>query len=321
MALSKEISLRLMKECFPSWTDIRKRTSSSLGGGLLTAYAHEADQIWQAILDYRAFYFLVNHNGHEEDFPDYLYLAMVGEHDSITVADISCEITEYEDEFLNDLSHKVLYEGGYLLFHESILPDEENTTQIAYAVNDEENIYRIDLEKQSIWNVFDEFALFAGLKRYENESNKELSERTYAAFKNWANPSEAGLRHAIENAIVPDMTITDEDIEIIPFSSSKFDLTRQEFKNIYESFVSLNHDLFRTKRWNKDLWEHLFQKTEYIPHVWDEPMKAVQDGVGYNDSLKTDYLKRLGYGDTTDVTLSTYQKDFEKIRQYIGRTD
>ena len=320
--LSKDTALITMRQCFPSWTNIKKRTSKSIGGALLTAYAHESDKIWEAILDYQKIFFLVNYEGHEDEFPDYLYMAMVGTHDDITVTSFNCDITTYEDEFLNNLDTKVLYEGGYLLFHEKILPkDVLNSLIITYSVDDDTYEYEIEITREQIWNAFDEFALFAGLKRYANETNKELAARTYAVFKNWPNPTDTGLKHAIENAVIPHHSLTDEEIDIFPIGSKKFDMTKKDYQDIYEAFVQFNHDLFRTKIWNKDFWSHPFQKTDYIPHIWDAPMEAIQPGVGYNDSLRTDYLKRLSEDETTDITVNSYQKDFEKIRQYIGRTN
>ena len=320
MGLSMESVLPSMKRSFPSWSDIRKRTDKSVGGALIKSYAREADYIQDAIDDYRKIFFLLNYKDHEDEFADYLYIATVGKQDKINVVGFSCEVTEDDNEFYNNMDKMALYQNGYLMFHEKILPEGVGQKTIQYQVENG-NIYEVELHKEHVWNAFDEFALFAGITRYGNETNKELAERTVQVFKEFPNPTRSGIVNAIQDAITPHDSILDEDIDIYKISDDKFDLGRDDHKAIYEDLVQLNRDLFRAKIWNRDTWEHGFQKTDYIPHAWDAPMEAVQNGVGHNDSLRADYIKRLGQSETTDIEVNAYKKDFEKIRQYIGRTN
>ena len=317
MALSKKRILNIMRHSFPSWTDIRKRTNKSVGGKMLTAYSNEFDKIQEAIDDYKKIFFLLNYLGHEDEYPEYLYIAAVGIHDNISITNFPCKITKDENYFYKNFKNKcALYEDGYLMFHESSLPEGKDTKSIIYSTGI--HSYEAFLFGETIWNIFDEFATFAGLTRFEGETNKQLSDRIYKFFKEFPTPTEQGLKNAIKNAI-PEQ-IADDDIEIIPINDS-FDLNNDDYAIIYEAFAEYNHDLFRTKRWGKDLWENNFQKTNYLAHAWDEPMGSTIDGVGYNDSLKVDYLKHLSLKDSTDIVANAYKKDFEKIRQYIGKSN
>lgn len=320
MSLSMESVLPSMKRSFPSWSDIRKRTDKSIGGALVKSYAREADYIQDAINDYRKIFFLLNYKGHEDEFADYLYLATVGKQDAINIVGFECRVTKDDNEFYGNMDKMALYRDGYLMFHEKVLPEGAEQKTIQYQI-ESGSVYEVELHKEHIWNAFDEFALFAGLTRYGNETNKELAERTVQVFKEFPNPTRTGIGNAIQDAITPHDTILDEDIDVYKISDEKFDLGREDHKAIYEDLVQLNRDIFRAKTWNRDTWEHGFQKTDYIPHAWDAPMEAFQNGVGYNDSLRTDYIKRLGQSETTDIEVNAYKKDFEKIRQYIGRTN
>lgn len=309
-----------MKNSFPKWSDIRKRTENSTGGSYLSSIANEFNDIWKAILDYRKMFFLLNYKDKESDIIDYLYMAQVGDIKDIEIPSLEVKytVTDNTDEFYNNASSTVLYQGGYLFFDERILPQKVlDSKLIEYKTDDCK--YMTALTYEHIWNVFDEFAYFAGLKRYDGERNLELSNRIYQLFKEFPNPTYAGIKNAIKTSVDG---IDDDDIQIVRFDDADFDLTDPAYKNIYEKFLQYNRDVFRAKVWNQDKWENTFQRTEYIPHVWDEPMEITQNGVGYNDSLKSNYVKQLsGVNETTDVDVSCYKKDFEKIRQYIGKNN
>lgn len=312
--LKPETSLDLMKHCFPSWSNIRKRTKKSSGGSLLTAYSKEFGNIQDAIEAYQKIFFLVNYKGKEEDFPDHLFAAVIGKGDIVAVDSLACTVTENEDDFLDNLNSMALRSGSYLLFHEQIVPKDAKA--VLYTLDGEQ--YSAGLVQIPIWNVFDEFAKFAGLERYAGETNKELEARTYAVFKNFPNPTDEGLKKAIMNAVVPQAEIRPEDIVIEQFND-KLDVSEKDMNDIYESFVQFNHDIFRTKVWNVDNWENGFQKTGYLPHAWDKPMEVTRNGVGYNDSLKVSYLKDLDTSGLTDIDAYAYKKDFQTVSQYVKK--
>ena len=259
MILTYENSLDIMKKCFPRWSDIRKRTTKSIGGKLLRSYAKEFDNIQLAIEDYQKAFFLINYFGNESDIVDYLYVAFVGEHDNIEVVSVDCEITQSVSEFYSNLDSMSLIQSGYIFMHESLLGDD--TENVIYSVDD--YTYKVKLTKIHIWNVFDEFALFAGIKRYGDkyETNKELAERTYAVFKNFPNPTDTGIKQAIKNAVINYESVTDDEIEILKFNSKNLDFTEAECKKFYEDLAVYNQDLFRTKIWDASFWEHSSHKT------------------------------------------------------------
>lgn len=316
MAIDKTRSLGIMRHCFPSWSDIRKRVKKSTGGSILRAYAEEHGRLNDTLEDYKKIFFLVNYKGHEEEYPDYLYAATVGDVDidDLAVDSISCEITEDEPTFLADMKNKTLKSDAYLLFHESALGDDKDS--ILYSVDGSQ--YRSELVKIPIWNAFDEFAKFAGIERFSGETNKELEARTYAVFKDFPNPTADGLKRAIRDALIPVADIDESAISITPIDET-LDLSDEEMANIYEQFVQFNRDLFRTKIWNIDNWENGFQKQGWMPHAWDKPMEITQDGVGSNDSLKISYLRDLDTTGFTDVEVSAYKKDFESVKRYVSK--
>lgn len=305
-----------MRHCFPSWSDIRKRTKKSMGGSLLRAYAEEHGRLDEALEDYKKIFFLVNYEGHEDEFPDHLYAATIGDVDldDLSVDSFVCSVTEEEPEFLADMEHTALKAGAYLLFHESILP--KDTESVLYSVDSSQ--YRADLIRIPIWNAFDEFAKFAGIERFDGETNKELEARTYAVFKDFPNPTQEGLKRAIRDALIPVADIDESEISIYPIDET-LDLSDSEIADIYEQFIQFNRDLFRAKIWNIDNWENGFQKQSWIPHPWDKPMAITQDGVGGNESLKVSYLRDLDTTGLTDVEVSAYKRDFETIRRYVTK--
>ena len=314
--LKQETTLELMKGSFPSWSDIRKRTKRALGGKLLMAYSNEFNIIQQAIEDYQKLFFLASFDGVEDKVIDYLNLAFVGKHDDFKMVEPECKITEYVSEFYDNLDSMVLYQGGYILIHEKLLGER---TSIIYSAGGYE--YESKCSYEHIWNYFDEFALFAGLERQDGEKNRALATRTYDVFRNFPNASCQGLKNAIANAMKDIKDIDPESIDIIPIDKDHLDMKDEQMAKIYEDFLQYNRDVFRAKVWNNSLWEHPFQKTDFIPHIWDADMEITQDGVGSNDSLKIDYIKHLNENDVTDIRVDAYKKDFETIRQYIGKSN
>lgn len=302
-----------MRHCFPSWTEIRKRTGKSKGGSLLRAYAEEYGRMEEALEDYKKIFFLVNYKGHEDDYPSSLMSAVVGSSDSLTIDSVACTLTDEEDMFLSHLDSMAYKVGAYILFHKKLVGDADS---ILYSVDG--NQYRTQLVEISIWNAFDEFAKFAGIERFEGETNKELEARTYAIFKDFPNPTDAGLKRAIRDALVPVADIDESEIIIHPIDET-LDLSDTELADIYEQFAQFNRDLFRTKVWNIDNWENGFQKQGWMSHSWDKKMPIMQDGVGNDDSLKVSYLKDLDTTGLTDVTVSAYKKDFNTVRRYISK--
>ena len=79
------------------------------------------------------------------------------------------EITENINELLK-YNMIAYYELGNIYLHDKIDP-----SKVEIYVNDD-NI-NAKGELVSVWNIFDEYACFVGLQRYENETNKQLKNR------------------------------------------------------------------------------------------------------------------------------------------------
>ena len=314
-------TLEIMQQCFPEWTDARKRPQKSNSGNWLISVAKESDLIQEAIIEYQKTFFLLNYKNHENEIIDYLYIGLVGDHADLAITAFNCKITTDTDEFYAHRDEFCLYQSPIIFFHEDLLNKNSidltvETVALEYSAGD--NLYKIYLNKEHIWNVFDEFAKFAGLSRYNNETNKELSTRTYNVFAQFPNPTEQGLKNAIINSVSGEIEILPEEIKILPFNSPEIDYSLSEYETIYEDFLNYNKDVFRAKVWDKSYWENSFQKTGYIPHPWNESLIATQNGVGCLDDLHVDFIKNIGK-DTTNVTVNTYKKSFDTIMDYVSK--
>lgn len=309
--LKYEKELGKMKQHFPSWTDIRKRVDSSIGGAILHSYAKEVDDINIAIDNYKKDFFLLNYIGKEDTIPAFFYVAFVGTHDNITVDGIN--ITTDAVQFYSNLDTMALYQDACIILDGSLLPGKN---YITYLI-DNTYTYKVKLSYQHVWNVFDEFALFAGIKRYDNEKNSDLSARTLSVFKNVANSSECGLKNAIKNALINIDPVLNGEIIIERPNQDNMELHDDEYKTVYERMIQYNRDLFRAKKWDTSLWQHPFKKLEYVSHEWNKIPEVYQDGIGANESLKVDYIKNINAEDYTSVTASAYIKSEKAIQDFI----
>lgn len=314
--IDKATSLQVMLNHFPTWMDIRKRYTKSKGGALLRAYNDETDDVNAAIKEYQDLFFLLTYHGKEEDIPAYMYVALIGDKELSSISIPTLEYDEYltdnVDTFYQNLSTHILYQDSALIIHPSFFKDyEEIPATIEYIIDDTYK-YGATLFYQHIWNVFDEFALFSGLERYENESNTELANRVIQQFKNFPNASDDGLKHAIKNALYNFTDIDEDTIKI-----EKPDAGNLTLDDIYENITAYNKDLFRTKVWDTSLWEHSFKTSDMTPHEWDKEPEEYLDGVGSRNDLHTEFVKNLDTSDTTDVTVTGYKKSRKAISEYI----
>lgn len=314
--VDKTTSLQVMLNHFPSWMDIRKRYTKSKGGALLRAYNDEIDDINTAIKEYQDLFFLLTYHGREEEIPAYMYIALIGNKDISSISVPALEYDEYltnnVDTFYQNLSTHILYQDSALILHPSFFNNyDEIPNTIEYIVDDTYK-YGANLYYRHIWNVFDEFALFSGLERYENESNTELANRVIQQFRNFPNASNDGLKHAIKNALY---NFTDLDEDTIKIEQPNTD--NLILDDIYEDITAYNKDLFRTKTWDTSLWEHSFKTSDLLPHEWDKEPEEYLDGVGSRNDLHTEFLQNLDTSDTTDVAITGYKKSRKAISEYI----
>ena len=162
---------------FPRWMNIRKRPEKSTGGKLLQSIVEEQNNIVAAIDKYKSDFFLLSYVGREHEIMDYAYTLFIGKVDpeKVKLKDIKAEIIVAPKTFIEKPMQYVFYQSGYLFFHPSVItPDRK----IMYVVDGYE--YGGSAEKKHIWNIFDEFALFSELERFEDETNKELSSQRLA---------------------------------------------------------------------------------------------------------------------------------------------
>ena len=314
--LNLKTELHKMIKFFPSWTDIRKRTDKSVGGALIKSYADESKDINTAIEEYQKEFFLLCYFNKEEDIPAYVYVGLIGNNAvkniQISILDNQDNLTDNVDDFFNNLSTKILYQDYSIIIHPSFFNNyKEIPENIEYIVRDK-YIYKTNIYYQHIWNIFDEFALYSGLKRYDLETNTELANRILQHYKNFPNSSEQGLKNAIKNALYNFEDIDDGLIKMERPNASNLSLD-----NIYDDISNYNKDLFRTKKWDTSLWEHNFKKSELIAHPWDIQPNEYQDGVGNNLDLHTDFICNLNAKDSTDLKVTGYKKSRRAISNYI----
>lgn len=277
--LSSKRTFDRIIEYFPQWMDIRKRRRKAAGANYLLSIIEELDEINLALIDYKKDFFAVNYIGREHEVIDYLYIANIGsDSNGFVLIEPDMQITTDIKDFYRNAENKlVYYTQGKLAF--KLKPNGV----IRYTINDVE--YKSEAVKTHIWNIIDEFALFTGLRRYPDETNAELLNRTFHFYKNPINSTENGLKNAIINALVNKAHIFPEDIAIErPTQENIHKLV--DGVPIVDHLAEFNQDLFRTKRWGENKWHHDFALIKHEPHVWDEPIEAKQRGVGYNDALK-----------------------------------
>ncbi|MCY8890575.1 hypothetical protein P8918_13455 [Bacillus spizizenii] len=299
---------------FPKWMDIRKRKSKSEGGKFLQSMIDELDDIQGALEDYRKDFFIINYIGREDTVIDYLYAAEIGdvEKDNFILLTPNNKVTFDVKEFYFSDKPLALYQEGRLLFKtRNIEPDDI----VKYSRNG--FAYTAKLSLIHIWNVIDEFALFAGIERQKGETNKELLERTLLVFKNRTNSTELGLKNAIMNIVSNFTDVSPGEISIDKPDQEKLFEKDEEFGTVIEKLAQLNKDTYRTKQWDSSRWEHPFKKLDHVSPKWNEEIKDIQDGVGHNDALKASLLSEMENSETTDVQVDLYEKSDVQINEYI----
>jgi len=308
---------------FPKWMDIRKRTNTSNGGKLLKTFAQEASDIQTAIDDYKKDFFINSYLGHEDDIPTFVYKGWIGNIDISAVILIapSIDITTDIKKFYRteDIAY---FENGYLFFSQSTISKNFDldlmTPQIDYEhwLSLENKIVRTTIiEKIHVWNVFDEFAAFTGLRRHTGETNSQLTKRILLENKNPTNSSALGLKNAIVNelsVLAPELSI--QDIEISGTTPENLLEYYNEFEQVIDKLAEINKDVLKTKRWDLDSWENIDPKIDYIPHVWDTIIDKYQNGIGFSEDLKVELVDA---NDKINATIKIYNESEAKAISYI----
>ena len=311
---AREATLRAVKN-FPRWMDIRKRYRSSTGGQLLSALMEENAEVQKAYEEFKKGFFLKNYLDHEDEVLCQIYLAHVGSLTSLSSVDERYEVTTDPYLFVSDTTKYVLYQNDQVLIDPALV--DEKHLVFKYKVGDE--IFQVPIAKHDLWNVFDEFAMFCSLERYEGESNSALTKRILASFKRPTNGTEKGLKNAIINALANDVKLSESDIVFEQPSGTNILCEMEDGRTIYDALSSLNQDIAREKVWNHSYWENGFKKLQYIPNAWDAPIEGYQNGTGQRHDLETKLTSDDGESESTDLEVTGYAANTIVVNEYIHK--
>jgi len=313
MLSSRTVFLNMTKK-FPEWMDVNKRPKTSVAGKYLQSVIEENDSVKIALDEFKSDFFLVSYFGREDTVLSKAYIYRVGNiADDIEMVSPALKVTTDSKLFVKNRADYVLLQLGYIIIAPESLP-EDGKCIYKYA----DNTYGGKLIERPLWNIFDEYALFLGLIRYKDESNKDLMKRCLLVFKNRTNSSEEGLKNAICNAVSTRIAIDKDDIIFEKPDEKNLAIADDDFETLYERLAQFNHDAFRNKQWDMDTWEHNFKKLDWVPHVWDAPVSIYQDGTGQNDDLKV-YPVSKDDGAKTNVEVYGYKKSFVMAEEYVRK--
>lgn len=303
-------------EFFPIWSDIRKRSTKSIGGKLVNSALEETLELEKAIQAYKDFYFLDKYQDKEEDILAYVYAANIGILEDLDNTTVYYNDKEYLltldiDEFYKntELSY---YENGLIYIHEcNYNPDIQD---IKISIDD--YTYSYLLERRHVWNIFDEFACFVGLERHKDETNTSLKERILFSTKNMGSNSEEGLKNAIMTELIgmyPD--IQSEEIDIAKVTPESLVKPYKEYNSLLDMLSQMNRDVLKDKRWDLDKWSYDFKSIAFLDNVWDDAVEVYQNGIGSNDDLKVVIADN---DTTTDADIVLYDKSTVKLDKYVA---
>lgn len=300
---------------FPRWNNTRRRPTTSVGGALLRSIIEEIGKVEDAIIEYKKDFFIVNYVGKEDKIIDYLYSSHVGNIEDISkfkLLEPSLEVTNNVEEFYKDADNLAYYQNGYVVL-------KNKAAHLLYSYNGYK--YKTEIEKFHVWNIFDEFAWWSGITRFENEDNKALLIRTVNQFHKRPSSSESGLKNLIYDVISGNDYIDKNDIVFEQPDEDNLYLKNDDGEILYEEISKFNRDIARTKQWDVDYWDNTFRSLKYIAHPWDVEVKEYQDGVGYNNSLQVSSLEDLNMDADNTLTIKGYKQSIAKVEEYIKKNN
>lgn len=301
---------------FPRWTNIRRRPTESNAGKILRSIMEENENVNDAILDYKKEFFIKNYLEKEDDILAYIYSAQVGDIDDIDnfkLIDPAYEVTDNANEFNNDYSLALL-KDGYILLYET-----NYANKLEYQYNG--YTYFADLKRISIWNIFDEFAWWCGLERFDGEENKSLCQRCISQLHERPNSTKQGIINAIVNAAWAAGGLSANEVHFLEPNETNMSLSNKDGETLYEEVSQVNRDIARTRKWDLDYWSNAFRKLRYLPHVWDANVDIYKNGVGYNDSLRVTTIKDIDQESYTNVEIKGYIQSEAEVEAYIRNHD
>lgn len=207
---------------------------------------NETLELDSAINDYKKYYFLNTYDEKEDEVIAFVYAAKIGELDELANVNIIYNnkyyhlTTDIQEFYDND--QYVYYEQG-LLYIKAL---EKDLNSIEVNIN--EYKYTYTLEKTHVWNIFDEYACFVGLQRYENETNKQLKNRILFAMENPGNATEDGLKNSIVTELMSLIDIDKKDIEISKVTPENLMKPYKEYNTLLEMLSEINKDALKDKK-------------------------------------------------------------------------
>lgn len=311
MLSAKELLLNSL-EHFPRWMDIRRKYFSSNGGKILSAQAYEISEIQNEIDEYVKSFCISHYEDKCDKICDFAYKANIGYIEDLSKLKLvspKLELTTDINKFYNN-NGMCFYQDGFLFI-------KENSERIFYSIDN----YTLEAttERMHVWNVYDEFAIFVGIKRYQDETNAELYNRIINTSKYVINSSEDGLKNAIITSLINEVPeLTHSDIKFERPTASNLVKYYDKFNTILDKLQEINKDVLKDKSWDIDRWENDFKQIDYIPHIWDYVLSQYINGIGDGDDLKALLIDDT---DTTDVEVSFYKKSEELIDAYINNNN
>ena len=137
-----------------------------------------------------------------------------------------------------------------------------------------------------MWNIFDEYACFVGLERYENETNKQLKDRILFSMKNPGNASEDGLKNSIITELMSLIPINKDDISISKVTPDNLVKPYKQYKQLLSMLDEMNKDALKDKKWDLDKWQYDFKSIDFLDNIWDDVVSRYKNGIGSNDDLQ-----------------------------------
>lgn len=296
-------------KCFPSWSDIRKRYDRSNGGIILSNIASEIEELNIDIEEYIDMHFISNYKDKCDYIIDYVYRVNIGIIDikEIEIINPDFEVIQDFKMFLDNKDKYILYEDGFLI-------SANELESITYKIKD--SLFTSKLNKINIWNIYDEFALLINIKRYDDETNKELLNRIIRTSKNPINSAKKGLKESIISAVINDIPELNEDmIEIETINDDNLNTVNSLTNNMaINELAEINRDVLINKQWDIDKWHNSFKQIKYKPHEWDTKITKYENGIGDNDDLKPVLIDGKT---TTDAKIAICEESTEQLEKYI----
>lgn len=296
--------LSTMIKNLSDWLYFKRNPESSIGGKLLTAIANNISDINIDIKEYVDHYFLSTYLDKTEMIPYRHMRIFIGQPtlEDLTLKTPNQQITT-ELEIFENSDEFSYYEEGYLYFKEIIVYEN---MEIHYLYKNNE--FTLKAQPVSIWNIYDEFALYVGLSRFNNENNKALLTRILYQSQHPVNSSTKGL----VNALCNNLNIDEKDIRIEAVNNTNY-LFEIDGKPIFDIVSELNRDIYRTKKWGADYWSYPFDQSTYFDHNYDISPAYYQKGIGDNEDLKVSIVKDEPI---IHATVKTYLQDEVLISEY-----